>query len=134
MASLAICRADPKAVENILVTQETDNTAEVSQMDWHKALHSEFKYTPTTPPIPAVLSEAISETPAKLDVVVLPKYVVRGATPRYREFENAMRSSNKDADKVMEKLGIGVHAVKFRHFSFGCATIFFIPVSLGMSW
>ena len=134
VASLTICRADPKAVENVPVLQENENTPAVRHTDWRNALHVEFKYIPSTPANPAVAPDATPEIPADSEVVVLPKYVVRDAAPDYRELEKSMRPPSMGADKVMEKLGIGVHEVKFRHFSIGCATIFFLPVSLGLSW
>ena len=105
VASLAICRGDPKPVENGPVLQEIENAPTVRHSDWRKVFHAEFKYIPSTPADPAVAPEATPETPASPDVVVLPKFVVRDAAPDYRELEKAMRSWSKGANKVLKKLG-----------------------------
>ena len=135
VASLTICRANSPAVENSLVPQETPSAPAVRHTDWRKTLQAEFKYTQTSMPNPSVPAEAMSETPTNPDVVALPKYVVRDAAPDYRELEKAFRSQSQVTENVMmKKLGIGEHVVNFRHFSMGCYTIFFIPVSAGISW
>ena len=135
VASLAICRADPKADENGPVLPETENAPTVRHSDWRKAFHADFKYIPRTAANPAIAPEATLEKPASSDIVVLPKFVVRDAAPNYRELEKAMRSQSQVTENVMVKrLGIGKHVVNFRHFSVGCYTIFFIPVAGGISW
>ena len=105
VASLAICRADPKAVENGPVLPETENAPTVRHSDWRKAFHADFKYIPRTAANPAIAPEATLEKPASSDIVVLPKFVVRDAAPDYRELEKAMRSWSKGANKVLKKLG-----------------------------
>lgn len=135
VASLAICRADSKSVENVPVLQEIENAPAVRHSDWHKALHAEFKYIPSTLADPAVAPEATPVKPADPDVVVLPKFFVWGTAHNYRELEKAMLyPSTGGADEAMRKLGIGKHEIKFRHFSIGYGTIFFVPVILGISW
>jgi len=136
VASLTICRADPKTTESLLVPQETQSTTAVRHIDWRKALNTEFKYTPATPPDLAVPSEAIPETPANSDVVVLPKYVVRDAPRRYRELERVIRDEEEDArsESINKKFGIRTHAFKYKNVMFGYRTLFFIPVAFGAAW
>jgi hypothetical protein len=136
VASLTICRADPKAAESLLVPQETQSTTAVRHIDWRKALNAEFKYTPATPPDPAVPPEAIPETPANPDVVVLPKYVVRDAPRRYRELERVIRDEEEDArsEALNRKFGIRTYVFKYRKVIFGYKTLFFIPVGFGAAW
>ena len=136
VASLTICRADPKVAESSLVTQETQSTTAVRHIDWRKALNAEFKYTPTTPPDPAVPSEAIPETPADPDVVVMPKYVVRDAPRVYRELERVFRDEEENArsEALNRKFGIRTHVFKYKNVIFGYKTLFFIPVAFGAAW
>jgi hypothetical protein len=134
VTSLTICRANPKEGANFLVPPDNQGAPAVHHTDWRKTLQVEFKYTPTAPPDPAIPPEALIETPANPDVVVLPKYVVRETASDYHELEKALHSSMKSENKVLKKLGIGPHEVKFRHFSMGCYTLFFIPVAGGLRW
>ena len=136
-ASLTICRADPKAVENQHVLQAIENAPVIRHTDWRKALHAELKYTPTAPPDPAVVPpEVVRETPANPDVVVLPRYVVRDAAPRFRELERVIRNEeeNARAETLCRKLGISTHAFKYKNVIFGYKTLFYIPISFGAAW
>ena len=136
VASLTTCRADPKAAESSLVPQETQSATAVRHIDWRKALNAEFKYTPATPPDPAVLPEAVRETPANPDVVVLPKYVVRDAPRGYRELERVIRNEEEDArsEAFNRRFGIRTHVFKYKNVIFGYNTLFFIPVAFGAAW
>lgn len=132
--TLTICRADPEAVEKLLIPQEIRSARVVHSTDWRKAVQAEFKYTPPTSSQSSVAVEDIRETPVDDKIVVLEKFVVRDAATDYRELEKVTRPPRKGANKVMKKLGIGVHEVKFRDFTFGAATIFYLPVAVGISW
>ena len=137
VASLTICRADHKAVENPPFIQEIESAPVVRHTDWRKALHTEFKFTPTALPEPAVVPpEVVRETPVNPDVVVLPKYVVRDAAPRFRELERVIRNEeeNARAETLCRKLGICTHAFKYKNVIFGYKTLFFIPMSFGAAW
>ena len=136
VASLTICRADPKAVENPPVLQEIENASVVRQNHWRQALHAEFKYTPATPPDPAVPPEAVRATPANPDVVVMPKYVVRDTARSYRELAKVIRDEEEDArsEALNRKFGVRTHVFKYKKVIFGYRTLFFIPVAFGAAW
>jgi hypothetical protein len=136
VASLTICRADPKVVENMPSLQEIIKAPAIHHSDWRKALHAEFKYTPTTLSDSPAPPEVIYETPANPDVVVLPKYVVRDAAPGFRELERVIRNEEENArsETLCRKLGISIHAFKYKNVIFGYKTLFFIPMSFGAAW
>ena len=136
VASLTICRADPKSVENLPVLQEIENAPTARHTDWRKVLHAELKFTPTSPPDPEVAPEVNYETPANPDVVVLPKYVVRDAALNFRELERVIRNDDDNArsEALNHKLGIRTHAFKYKKVMYGYKTLFFIPVAFGAAW
>ena len=124
-----------------MVAPDAQTAPAVHHTDWRKVIHAEFSATLAPPTDPAVPSEvgpeslATSETPVDPDTLVLSKFVVRGPAPNFRELEKDLRAQRMNVENVaMKKLGIGQHEAKFRHFSMGCYTIFFIPVVVGISW
>jgi hypothetical protein len=130
-------RAEQKADEKPAVHQEAEEAPTIRHTDWREALHTEFKFTPATPPAPgdaAVPPPPVTETETNPEVVVLPKFEIKDNSPDYRELAQAQRPHDKRAETLRDRLGIGVHEHKFRHFSFGYATIFYIPVAFGFSW
>ena len=133
----AVARADQKADEAIAVRQEPVGAPTIRHTDWRKELHTEFKFAPANPAAPgdaAVPAPLVTETETNPEVVVLPKYEIKDRAPDYRELAQANRAPDKREESIKQKLGIGVHEHKFRHFSVGYATIFFIPVAFGFSW
>jgi hypothetical protein len=136
VASLAICRADPKTVESRSAHQEIDSGPLVRRSDWRKALHAEFKYAPAKQRNSAVPTGAPRETPTSPDIVVLPKYVVRDSAPGFRELERVLRDEEEDArsETINQKLGIRTHTFTYKNDILGYKTLFFVPIAFGAAW
>ena len=138
------CRADSGPVERGAVFPAPPVELARPHSEWRNVLRAEFKYTTAIPadpagalPLPAAPALELS---VASEIVVLPRFVVHEDTSSLRALDKDIRAGVASAteaakqETVGKKLGIGLHEFKFKHVSFGCFTIFYIPIAAGMSW
>lgn len=118
--------------------QENDANLVTPQSDWRKALDSSYKFVGPTGDLPSTTLSQSPESFAANDAttVIMPPFIVRESKFDYNSLHSAIQQSEEGVRKaeIASKLGIGIHEIKGKRFTFGAVTIFYIPVAFGIKW
>lgn len=136
---LVNCRAeaDPK-LETLLPNSKSDENIIVPhRTNWRDVLRSEYSSQPITSVIRASSPEYTPQE-SNSEVVVLEPLVIteRRFKSNFRELDKIIRDDESTArtEAKLRKIGIASNTFKLKHSVLNCSTIFFIPVSFGISF